>query len=169
LKPEFGKLVEKLKKYEMNRFETRAFMYLDIISWLESKIQHVPVQDVIFEGEVFDGAAGGVADAVLRHIPFVEVLAGKNLYFREIEVFFVFGDNTVAACLQRGVILQSVLQIMDGRVGKGRLYRGLAGFSDLPKKYNFFAVNSYLCPLNLGRLALSIRGNCCLNDWYSIA
>jgi hypothetical protein len=49
LKPEFGKLVEKLKKYEMNRFETRAFMYLDIISWLESKIQHVPVQDVIRE------------------------------------------------------------------------------------------------------------------------
>ena len=49
LKPEFGKLVEKLKKYEMNRFETRTFMYLDIISWLESKIQHVPVQDVIRE------------------------------------------------------------------------------------------------------------------------
>jgi hypothetical protein len=49
LKPEFGKLVEKLKKYEMNRFETRTCMYLDIISWLESKIQHVPVQDVIRE------------------------------------------------------------------------------------------------------------------------
>jgi hypothetical protein len=49
LKPEFGKLVEKLRAYEMNRFETRAFMYLDIISWLESKIQHVPVQDVIRE------------------------------------------------------------------------------------------------------------------------
>jgi hypothetical protein len=49
LKPEFGKLVEKLKTYEMNRFETRAFMYLDIISWLESKIKHVPVQDVIRE------------------------------------------------------------------------------------------------------------------------
>src|ERR1700744_3582132 len=49
LKPEFEKLVEKLKKYEKNRFETRAFLYLDIISWLESKIQHVPVQDVIRE------------------------------------------------------------------------------------------------------------------------
>ena len=49
LKPEFGKLVEKLKKYEKNRFETRAFLYLDIISWLESKIEHVPVQDVIRE------------------------------------------------------------------------------------------------------------------------
>jgi hypothetical protein len=49
LKPEFGKLLEKLKTYEKNRFETRAFVYLDIISWLESKIQHVPVQDVIRE------------------------------------------------------------------------------------------------------------------------
>jgi hypothetical protein len=49
LRPEFGKLVEKLKKYEKNRFETRAFLYLDIISWLESKIRQVPVQDVIRE------------------------------------------------------------------------------------------------------------------------
>jgi len=49
LRPEFEKLLEKLKKYEKNRFETRAFVYLDIISWLESKIQNVPVQDVIRE------------------------------------------------------------------------------------------------------------------------
>ena len=49
LNPEFGKLLEKLKTYEKSRFETRAFMYLDIISWLESKIQGVPVQDVIRE------------------------------------------------------------------------------------------------------------------------
>ena len=49
LKPEFTKLLEKLQKYEKNKYETRAFMYLDIISWLESKIQHVPVQDVIRE------------------------------------------------------------------------------------------------------------------------
>ncbi len=49
LKPEFGKLLEELKTYEKNRFETRAFVYLDIISWLESKIEHVPVQDVIRE------------------------------------------------------------------------------------------------------------------------
>ena len=49
VKPEFGKLLEKLKKYEKNRFETRAFVYLDIIAWLESKIKNVPVQDVIRE------------------------------------------------------------------------------------------------------------------------
>jgi hypothetical protein len=49
LKPEFGKLLEKLKTYEKSRFETRAFMYLDVISWLESKVAGVPVQEVIRE------------------------------------------------------------------------------------------------------------------------
>jgi hypothetical protein len=49
LRPEFEKLLEKLQNYEKNRFETRASMYLDIISWLESKIRQVPVQDVIRE------------------------------------------------------------------------------------------------------------------------
>jgi hypothetical protein len=49
IKPELQKLLEKLKAYEKNRFETRAFLYLDIISWLESKLSNVPVQDVIRE------------------------------------------------------------------------------------------------------------------------
>jgi hypothetical protein len=47
LKPEFQRLLDKLKKLEKNPFATRAFSYLDIISWLESKIKGVPVQDVI--------------------------------------------------------------------------------------------------------------------------
>jgi hypothetical protein len=47
LKPEFEKLLEKLRRYENNPLETRAFSYLDVISWLESKINNVPVQDVI--------------------------------------------------------------------------------------------------------------------------
>lgn len=47
LKTEFQHLLDKLKQHERNRFETRAFMYLDIISWLESKISKVPVQNVI--------------------------------------------------------------------------------------------------------------------------
>ena len=49
LEPEFVKLLDRLKQVQHNRFETRAFMYLDIISWLESKINKVPVQDVIRE------------------------------------------------------------------------------------------------------------------------
>jgi hypothetical protein len=47
LRPAFEKLLEKVRKYERNRFETRAFAYLDIISWLESKIKKVAVQDII--------------------------------------------------------------------------------------------------------------------------
>ncbi|RZJ75079.1 MAG: hypothetical protein EOO45_06735 [Flavobacterium sp.] len=47
LKPEFQKLLNKLKEYEGNPLETRAFAYLDVISWLESKIHNVNVQDVI--------------------------------------------------------------------------------------------------------------------------
>ncbi len=47
IQPELEKLLVKLKKVEHNRFETRAFVYLDIVSWLESKLEDVPVQDVI--------------------------------------------------------------------------------------------------------------------------
>ena len=47
LTPEFEKLLSSLKKYEGNPLEARAFAYLDIISWLESKISGVQVQDVI--------------------------------------------------------------------------------------------------------------------------
>ena len=42
----FKVLKEKLEKLEGNPLETRSFMYLDIIAWLESKIQNVPVQQV---------------------------------------------------------------------------------------------------------------------------
>ena len=47
LKPEFEKLLAELRKFEGNPLETRAFVYLDVISWLESKISGVNVQDVI--------------------------------------------------------------------------------------------------------------------------
>lgn len=49
LRPEFERLLVKLKKYENNPLERRAFAYLDVISWLESKINNVNVQDVIRE------------------------------------------------------------------------------------------------------------------------
>lgn len=47
LKDAFRKLLSELKQFENNPLETRAFSYLDIISWLESKISGVPVQEVI--------------------------------------------------------------------------------------------------------------------------
>lgn len=47
LKPEFTRLLNKLKSLESNRYETRAFLYLDVPSWLESKVSGVPVEAVI--------------------------------------------------------------------------------------------------------------------------
>ncbi len=47
IKPELEKLLVKLKAHQSDRFETRAFMYLDIISWIESKLENTPVQDVL--------------------------------------------------------------------------------------------------------------------------
>jgi len=45
----FRQLRDKLARYEANPLESRAFMYLDFISWLDSKIKGVPVQEVIRE------------------------------------------------------------------------------------------------------------------------
>lgn len=45
----FEQLLKRIRKLEDSRFETRAFVYLDIISWLESKIKNVPVQTIIQE------------------------------------------------------------------------------------------------------------------------
>lgn len=47
LKPEFQKLFNKLKQYKDDRIASRAFAYLDIISWLESKLNNVPVGEII--------------------------------------------------------------------------------------------------------------------------
>jgi hypothetical protein len=44
---EFIKLHEKLKQYEDDPYQSRAFLYLDIISWLESKIDNKPIGLVI--------------------------------------------------------------------------------------------------------------------------
>jgi hypothetical protein len=44
---EFIKLHKKLKEYENDPYQSRAFLYLDIISWLESKIQNRPIDLVI--------------------------------------------------------------------------------------------------------------------------
>ena len=49
LQPEFEKLLNTIKKFETSKFETRAFAYLDIVSWLESKVYDKPVYEVIRE------------------------------------------------------------------------------------------------------------------------
>jgi hypothetical protein len=40
-------LLEDIRHLEKNRHETRAFAYLDIISWVESKVHHSTMQEVI--------------------------------------------------------------------------------------------------------------------------
>lgn len=52
LRNEFQKLYDELKKYEHHPYEKRAFLYLDILSWLESHLQHKPVAQVIREKAV---------------------------------------------------------------------------------------------------------------------
>ncbi|WP_372794650.1 hypothetical protein [Lutibacter sp.] len=43
----FVKLHKELSEFENHPYEKRAFLYLDVISWLESKIQNVPVETII--------------------------------------------------------------------------------------------------------------------------
>jgi len=49
MKKSFTSLLATLQPLEKNKLESRAFMYLDIISWLESKIQDKDVQSIIKE------------------------------------------------------------------------------------------------------------------------
>jgi len=49
LKPELEKFLNKIKQFEKNRFETRTFAYLDIISWLEGKVYNKPMGVIISE------------------------------------------------------------------------------------------------------------------------
>jgi hypothetical protein len=49
LKPEFEKLLNTIREFETSKFETRAFAYLDIISWLESKLNDKQTYEIIHE------------------------------------------------------------------------------------------------------------------------
>ena len=49
LKPELEKFLNTIRKFEKSRFETRAFAYLDIISWVESKLQEKNMGAIIRE------------------------------------------------------------------------------------------------------------------------
>ncbi|MEO6819946.1 MAG: hypothetical protein ABI204_09485 [Ginsengibacter sp.] len=49
MKPEFEKLLNKMRAFETSKYETRAFIYLDVISWLESKVYNKPLYEIIRE------------------------------------------------------------------------------------------------------------------------
>jgi hypothetical protein len=53
LKQAFEELLILLRPLQQNKLESRAFMYLDIISWLESRIQEKEVQSIIREKFIF--------------------------------------------------------------------------------------------------------------------
>lgn len=46
---ELEKFLQKVKQFEKSRFETRSFAYLDIISWVESKVHKKTMAEVINE------------------------------------------------------------------------------------------------------------------------
>jgi hypothetical protein len=45
----FKRLHKKLKALENHPYEKRSFLYLDILSWLESKINHKPLKVIVRE------------------------------------------------------------------------------------------------------------------------
>lgn len=49
MQPEFKKFLDKIKQFEKSRFETRSFAYLDIISWVESKVYGKTMSEIIKE------------------------------------------------------------------------------------------------------------------------
>jgi hypothetical protein len=49
LRAAFQELYDRLKVYEDHPYQKRAFLYLDILSWLESHLQGRPVADIIKE------------------------------------------------------------------------------------------------------------------------
>ena len=49
LKQAFRKLHESLKNFENDPYEKRSFLYLDILSWLESKIENRSIGEIIRE------------------------------------------------------------------------------------------------------------------------
>ena len=49
IKKEFKKMHTRFVELEKNTYEKRAFLYLDIISWLESKIENRTVGEIVRE------------------------------------------------------------------------------------------------------------------------
>lgn len=47
LQPAFEAFLTQIKKLEKSRFQTRTFAYLDVISWVESKVKNQPMSSII--------------------------------------------------------------------------------------------------------------------------
>ena len=47
LRKDFIELKNRLEKVSQNKYARRSYQYLDIVSWLESKIEKKPVEEII--------------------------------------------------------------------------------------------------------------------------
>jgi hypothetical protein len=47
MKDELQRFLQRIKKFERSRLQTRVFVYLDIISWAEGKVYNKPVAEII--------------------------------------------------------------------------------------------------------------------------
>jgi hypothetical protein len=52
MKAELNIFLQKIKKLEAERYQTRVFVYLDIVSWVEHKVYNKPMSVII--GEKFN-------------------------------------------------------------------------------------------------------------------
>jgi hypothetical protein len=49
MKAELDIFLQKIKKLEAERYQTRVFVYLDIVSWVEHKVYNKPMSVIIGE------------------------------------------------------------------------------------------------------------------------
>lgn len=49
MKEELEKFLQRIKKFEQNRLQTRVFVYIDIVSWVESKVYRKTLSTIIAE------------------------------------------------------------------------------------------------------------------------
>lgn len=49
IQPAFLNLLQSIKHLEKNRYQTRSFAYLDIISWIESKVANTTMSNIIYQ------------------------------------------------------------------------------------------------------------------------
>jgi tetratricopeptide (TPR) repeat protein len=54
IKTELQVFLQRIKKFERNRFQTRVFVYLDIVSWVESKVYQRPLSEIIHKKYLAD-------------------------------------------------------------------------------------------------------------------
>ena len=54
IKKELQVFLQRIKKFERNRFQTRVFVYLDIVSWVESKVYQRPLAEIIHKKYLAD-------------------------------------------------------------------------------------------------------------------